>query len=165
MRIKKIKRALEPYKELVDIIEKAESICGFSILENSRTNDLIEARSVIYQVLNKEKRITTDSISKSLARLGFTRNRSSVTHSLLNFNAYYKSSEFTRELYADLTSIEQLDTVEDGETPKRDLSELELYLLTLPLSMHDKLLDVVKLKVGSFNWKTRDDVKSYEMEV
>ena len=154
--------ALNPDKEVVDMIERAEGICGFSLLEDCRRTELVEARSMVFYILNKEKRVTTDSIAKSLVKLGFIRDRSSITNSLLNFDAYYNSSEFARELYADLTDRE---IVEEVEKPRRKLTDLEYYLTTIPLDMHYRLLDTVKLKVRSFDWKSRDNVKSYEMEI
>ena len=154
--------ALDPHKEVVDMIERAEGICGLSLLQDSKITELVEARSVIYYILNKEKRVITQSISDSLVKLGFIRMRSAITHSILNFESYYNSSEFARKLYADLTDRE---IVEEVEKPKRELTDLEYYLTTIPLDMHNRLIDTVKLKVSSFDWKSRDNVKSYEMEI
>lgn len=160
MKTKKIK--LNPDKELRRVFKDVEKTCGFSLIKDSRITELVEARSVAYQILNKEKKLTTYSISNSLSKIGLKRDRSSITHSLLNFKKYYRTSEFTRNLYNELTENETEGVIKKPNTGERLLSELEQYLITLPVEIHKSLLDTVKIKVYKLERERRDRVKTYE---
>lgn len=135
-----------------ETINKLNDICGFNILEKTRQRNYIEARSVLYYVLNKENGFTTQYIADLLSLKGYYYNRSNITHSINNFKIYCNYSEFCKNLYL---QISDNAVVFDGKV--REKSELELYLEKLDVSFHSELLEAVKLKVDSFSWKLKNN--------
>ena len=133
-------------KTIEGLISKLEAECNFNILEKTRKRQYIEARSALYYVLNKEHGFTTQYISDLFNSKGYYYERSNITYSINNFKTYCDFSPFCKNLYLKITN----------DSIFREKSELELYLEKIDVSFHLDLLETVKLKIKSYEWKSKD---------
>lgn len=142
-------------KIVEELISKLEAECNFNVLEKTRKRPYIEARSALYYVLNKEYGkeygFTTQYISDLFDSKGYYYERSNITYSINNFKTYCDFSPFCKNLYLKITK----DSIFFNDTA-REKSELELYLEKIDVSLHLDLLETVKLKVKSYEWKSKD---------
>ena len=139
------------------LINKLEAECNFNILEKTRKRSYIEARSALYYVLNKEYGFTTQYISDLFDSKGYYYERSNITYSINNFKTYCDFSPFCKNLYLKITN----DSIFFNDIA-REKSELELFLSKIDVSLHLDLLETVKLKVKSYEWKSKDSCQIIE---
>ena len=137
------------FKDLVDNIRLK---CGFNFIEKKRDSKYVEARSIMYKILKEDHGFTFQLIADKLMSIGYDFKLSSVRHGYTTFSMYYDFSEYTKNLYLKLTN-KPIDS--------RLETELQTYIKSISSKKHDELLKVVKLRVSSWEWKSKDLVKEY----
>ena len=127
-------------KEYDTIVKKIKDKCKFDFLEKSRNRKHVEARSVLYKLMEMRGVITQASSDLILERDGVFFDRVTIRHSLANFDIYYDSSNFVRDLYHSLDGYSNLE---------RTKTKLEIYLSEVDIDRHSELLELIKPTVNS----------------
>tara|TARA_R110000772_G_scaffold27891_4_gene70727 strand:+ start:868 stop:1302 length:435 start_codon:yes stop_codon:yes gene_type:complete len=133
-------------KEYKRIVSKIREMCGFDFLDKRKTNNYVEARAVLYKMLEMD-RLNTQHISNIILKNDKKFfNRTTIRHSLLNFEVYYTSSEFVRKLYHTLDGYDNLE---------RKRTKLESLISEVDIDKHQELFVLVKERVDI--WKRAID--------
>jgi len=139
-------------KEYDTIVKKIKDKCKFDFLEKSRNRKHVEARAVMYKLMEMRGVITQASSDLILERSGVFFDRVTIRHSLANFDIYYDSSNFTRDLYHSLDGYSNLE---------RTKTKLEIYLSEVDIDRHPELLDLIKPEVERWAQAIRQDEKYF----
>lgn len=81
------------------LLESIRKQTGLDFLERNRKVEYIEARSVFFYIIRKELDINDEAISFILSEMGYKFDRTTIRHSIVNFDVYYNSSNYCKELY------------------------------------------------------------------
>jgi len=139
-------------KEYDTIVKKIKDKCKFDFLEKSRNRKHVEARSVLYKLMEMRGVITQASSDLILERDGVFFDRVTIRHSLANFDIYYDSSNFVRDLYHSLDGYSNLE---------RTKTKLEIYLSEVDIDRHSELLELIKPTVNSWKQAIEQDEKYF----
>lgn len=129
-------------KEYQNVVKSIRDICGFDFLEKKKRADYVEARSVFYKILSMSGVITQRTSDLILENEGVFFDRVAIRHSLINFDMYYDSSKFVRDLYHQLNGYSDLS---------RTKTKLEVFLSEVDIDRHKELLKIVEAKVNEWN--------------
>ena len=162
-----IEKAQELYNEF-------KELTGIDVFVRTRQTKPMALRSLFYKVLIELNFMNDRDISEFFALNGDVRNRSSIFHSLKKIDNYYFNFDFFREYYdlyfEDLSEkkkiIEAVKT--EREEQKRlerqermnafinDKDALDELIDTLEGSRRQEIYELVKLRVKSWEWKSKD---------
>ena len=138
-----------------NLLNEFVTLTNFDITNNSREEPAPAYRSLLYYLMHTKLGLNDRSISRFLLTKGLKKDRSTIFHSLKNFNHYLKNFKEIQEYYNHFTNISNL--LED------DLSKVINKIKSK--SERQELLELIELRIKAWEWKKSQKVtetKVYE---
>lgn len=98
----------EFYNDAGHIVDLLCKLSSTNILENKRTRDHSEARSVLYTIFRSKYNVSLKAIEKYMEDNGKSSDHSTIIHSLNSFEIYVRYSKYLKD-WLD-TIIYKIDT-------------------------------------------------------
>ena len=87
----------EFYRDAGHIIDLLSKLSSVNILENKRTRDHSEARSVLYTVFRSNYNVSLKTIEKYMKDCGKSSDHSTIIYSTNNFEIYARYSKYLKD--------------------------------------------------------------------
>ena len=136
-----------------------------------RTRNVV-LRTLFYKVLRDKNNMNDREISDFLEENDAKKDRSSIYISLKKIDTYYETYDYFREAYdlyfedkfkrhnkikeKEIRLSEKLKKENDKVVPKNNVDELQAIIDTLTGSRRQEVLELVRLRVKSWEWKVED---------
>ena len=103
------KSKTEFYRDAGYIVDTLNKLAKINVLENRRTRDLSEARSVLYTVFRSKYDVTLKTIRDCMKEFGKSSDHATILYSIKNFEIYARFSDLELKEWRDKL-IYKIDT-------------------------------------------------------
>ena len=167
-RIKRNKEAKEKdlqikLKEVEKLFNYFKSQLNLDLLAKNKTQVLVKYRSLFNTLVVKKLKISQCHLIKFYKEKDRKFTSSDIAHSLRMFEDYKKSYPEVRELYIELypskENNKQKPTINVFDRPLTPIQKLVDNLTEL---QEIELMDLIKLRQKSWEWKSKDKITIYE---
>ena len=153
------------------LAQEFEQLVDVDLTSTNRRPRNVALRALFYKVLKECNYMNDRDIEEWFAERGNKRDRSSIYVALTKIELYYKEFDYFREAYDILfpnqpIKIEikkkAIKTVLDkvnSNKPKIDKDALDELIDSIEGSRRQEVYELVKLRVKSWNWKSKDQCK------
>lgn len=183
-----MKRAGITEIEVDRLVEKINYVSGQDLFKRSRREEVVMARILLCKILRIDYKLSSREVSEIFHKRGFKYSLSSVRYSSLKFSEYLQNNPIMQGMCQDfygrvfdrkeevlnlvINSLD-LDTDEFLKTIKANLHKVKMpkpkpqkklnsYLPKgLTEEQEKEVMEMVKLKVKSYEWKCANETKVY----
>ena len=155
-----------------------ELLTGIDINSTSRETKIMYSRTLFYKILKDVNYMNDRMIADWFKSRGVKRNRASIFHALSKINIYYKSFKLFRDYYDVYFKDKAKERLTLENTQKKLLKEskfnvqqnilkgkldrLDVLINELPIEKRSEILELVNLRVKSWNWKSSNKYEVIE---
>ena len=159
------KQAKELGKEFIELH-------NVDLYATDRKTRNVVLRTLFYKVLSDGNNMNDREISEFFKSKDTKRQRSSIYHALKKIDIYYETYDYFRKAYdflfddklelhnkikeKEIRISEKFKKENDKVVPKNDKDELQVIIDTLKDSKRAEILELVSLRVKSWEWKVED---------
>lgn len=133
------------------------------ITNQTNQTEWVVLRSLYYKVLKDFNNMNDQRISDYMLSIGVSKNRSSIHVAREKVDLYYDQFDFFRDAYNLFFHDKEVLTSSKKEVEKVVEEEpkdaLEALIRTIPSHRRDEVLEMVSLRVRSWEWKSKDSCK------
>jgi hypothetical protein len=159
-------------KQAEILVQDFTELQNIDLYATDRKTRNVVLRTLFYKVLIDKNNMNDREISEFFKEKDVKRERSSIYHALGKVDLYYETYDYFRKAY-DLYFDDKLEIhnkikekqirlynknkkVSDKIVPKNDKDELQAIIDTLTGSKRAEVLELVRLRVKSWEWKSKD---------
>lgn len=138
-------------------------LTGFDITETKRTTEKVCTRSFFNFLLHKMNNMTAGQIEDFYKHKGGSLTRLSIRHSLSRKDFYHENFEQFRKYYDNY--FPSVDVKRKSRLENNDLMNDELFFVIDSIRepfRRAEMLEMVKLRIKSWEWKYRDECTVYD---
>ena len=159
-------------KQAETLAQDFTELHNIDLYSTDRKTRNVVLRTLFYKVLSDGNNMNDREISEFFKSKDTKRERSSIYHALGKIDIYYETYDYFREAY-DFLFDDKLEIhnkikekqirlynkgkkVSDKIVPKNNVDELQAIIDTLKDSKRAEILELVRLRVKSWEWKVED---------
>jgi hypothetical protein len=132
------------------------------ITNQTNQTEWVVLRSLYYKVLKDFNNMNDQRISDYLLSIDICKDRSSIHVARAKVDLYYDQFDFFRDAYnlffkdKEVAKCSKKEVEVVNEEPK---DALEALIRTIPSHRRDEVLEMVSLRIKSWEWKSKDSCK------
>ena len=157
-------------KKADQLTKDFQRLAKTDITNQTHQTEWVVLRSLYYKVLKDFNNMNDQRISDYLLSIGVSKDRSSIHIARAKVDLYYDQFDFFRDAYnlffhdkEVLTSPKKVvEEVVEKVVEKVVEDALEALIRTIPSHKRDEVLDIVNLRIKSWEWKSKDSCKVIE---
>ena len=174
-----MKHRLHYNEEIADeLLDNYIKLTGFDLHSRKRRPEDAYIRCLFYKILSELNDMNDRMISEFFESKGRKTNRASIYHALTKVETYYASFKRFRQFYDVYFSDQKelgikrekrkkiafKETIKEIDTRQRKIGmdALEIFISNIPFDKRPEILELVKLRVKSWEWKAKNEYEIIE---
>lgn len=162
-RYKKISKLKE--KKVEELYNYFKDVLEVDLLNKTRKSMTIEFRSLFNTLLTNKYKLKNTNILHFYETKGVEFNHAAVINSLNKFETYCNSSPEIKELYYELYSFANKKRKYKQKLikiDKRNLTPIQKIVDNLTVSQQEEIKELIELRIKSWEWKSKDNIKIFQ---